>query len=83
LLDTMQVWLVMAVVESFASYGLSNYEWYLFAGLSIVMQRIRSEPNSNVTPAAATAPRGGERLALTRTAGASRGGRGGARDRVG
>lgn len=75
LLDTMQVWLVMALVESFASYGLSNYEWYLFAGLSIVMQRIRSEQSSAVARTATIAPRG----ASTRRNGA----RGGARDHVG
>lgn len=83
LLDTMQIWLVLALVESFASYGLSNYEWYLFAGLSIVMQRIRLQQNSTVTPLAATAARGGARLALTQPAGARRGGREGAQDRVG
>ena len=59
LLDTMQVWLMMGLVESFASYGLSNYEWYLFAGLSIVMQRIRAEQNGNALLAGAAAPRGG------------------------
>ena len=38
--DAMQVWLAMNVVFSFASYGLSSYEWYLFGGLSVVLQRI-------------------------------------------
>jgi O-antigen ligase len=38
--DAMQVWLAMNVVFSFASYGLSSYEWYLFAGLSVVLQRL-------------------------------------------
>ena len=40
MIDAMQVWLVMNVVFSFASYGLSSYEWYLFGGLSVVLQRI-------------------------------------------
>jgi O-antigen ligase len=40
MVDAMQVWLVMNVVFSFASYGLSSYEWYLFGGLSVVLQRI-------------------------------------------
>jgi hypothetical protein len=79
----MQVWLVMNLVESFASYGLSSYEWYLFAGLSIVMQRIRSQQNSDVAPAAAGSPRGSERLAFTRSGGARGGVRGGARDHGG
>jgi putative inorganic carbon (hco3(-)) transporter len=66
LLDTMQVWLVMCLVESFASYALSSYEWYLLAGLSIVMQRISSAQNTQVTPAGTTSHRGGATLALTR-----------------
>ena len=43
LIDAMQVWLAMNIVFSFASYGLSSYEWYLFGGLSVVLQRITSE----------------------------------------
>ncbi len=38
--DAMQVWLLMNVVFSFASFGLSGYEWYLFAGVSVVIQRV-------------------------------------------
>lgn len=38
LIDAMQVWLWMNLVFSFASYGLSSYEWYLFGGLSVVLQ---------------------------------------------
>jgi putative inorganic carbon (HCO3(-)) transporter len=40
LIDAMQVWLAMNVVFSFASYGLSSYEWYLFGGLSVVVLRL-------------------------------------------
>lgn len=40
LVDAMQVWLIMNLVFSFASYGLSSYEWYLFGGLSVVLQRL-------------------------------------------
>jgi putative inorganic carbon (hco3(-)) transporter len=39
LIDAMQVWLWMNFVFSFASYGLSSYEWYLFGGLSVVLRR--------------------------------------------
>jgi len=39
LLDGMQVWVAMSLVFSFASYGLSNYDWYLFAGLAVVLHR--------------------------------------------
>lgn len=38
--DAMQVWLAMNIIFSFASYGVSSYEWYLFAGLSVVILRI-------------------------------------------
>jgi hypothetical protein len=30
----------MNTLFSFASYGLSSYEWYLFAGLSVVVRRM-------------------------------------------
>lgn len=36
----MGVWLIMNIFFSFASYGLSSYEWYLFAGLSVVVKRL-------------------------------------------
>lgn len=45
LIDAMQVWLAMNIVFSFASYGLTSYEWYLFGGLSVVLQRITATPN--------------------------------------
>ncbi len=38
--DAMQVWLFMNIIFSFASYGLSSYEWYLFAGFSVVLGRL-------------------------------------------
>lgn len=44
-IDAMQVWLIMNFVFSFASYGLSSYEWYLFGGFSVVLQRLaRNNP---------------------------------------
>lgn len=36
-------WLIMNVFFSFASYGLSSYEWYLFGGMSVVLLRICNE----------------------------------------
>ena len=36
----MFVWIVMDVIFSFASYGLSGYGWYLFGGLSISYAQI-------------------------------------------
>ncbi|WP_341936707.1 O-antigen ligase family protein [Marinimicrobium sp. C2-29] len=39
-LPAMQVWLVMNFLFSFASYGLSSYEWYLFGGFSAVLTRL-------------------------------------------
>jgi len=47
LINAMEVWLIMNVVFSFASYGLSSYEWYLFGGFSVMLQRmaeVASEP---------------------------------------
>lgn len=35
--QAMQVWLLMNLLFSFASYGLKSYEWYLFGGLSVVL----------------------------------------------
>lgn len=39
-LPAMQVWLIMNILFSFASYGLTSYEWYLFGGFSAVMARL-------------------------------------------
>lgn len=35
--QAMQVWLLMNLLFSFASYGLKSYEWYLFGGLSVAL----------------------------------------------
>jgi O-antigen ligase/polysaccharide polymerase Wzy-like membrane protein len=35
---SLQVWLWMDVLFSFASYGLTSYEWYLTAGFAAVLQ---------------------------------------------
>lgn len=39
-LAAMQVWLMMNILFSFFSYGLSSYEWYLFGGFSAVIARL-------------------------------------------
>lgn len=39
-LPAMQVWLAMNFLFSFASYGLTSYEWYLFGGFSAVITRL-------------------------------------------
>lgn len=41
--DAVQVWLWLNLIFSFASYGLTSYEWYLLAGLAVVMQRLARE----------------------------------------
>jgi putative inorganic carbon (hco3(-)) transporter len=41
----MRTWLAMNFVFSFASYGLSSYEWYLLAGLADVVARLASDAN--------------------------------------
>lgn len=39
-LPAMQAWLVMNFLFSFASYGLTSYEWYLFGGFSAAIARV-------------------------------------------
>lgn len=43
LTSAMQVWFLMNIIFSFASYGLSSYEWYLFGGLIVVTERLSVE----------------------------------------
>ena len=43
MVDAMQILLAMNFIFSFASYGLSSYEWYFLGGLSVVMQRLALE----------------------------------------
>ena len=59
LVDGMAVWLAMSLVFSFASYGLSSYDWYLFAGLAVVLQRLRDRANEvgHSVPSVAVAQR--------------------------
>lgn len=52
MVNAMQVWIVLALIFSMASYGLSEYTWYLFGGISAVLLRLtetkQEEPISNV-----------------------------------
>ena len=41
--NAMQVWLAMNILFSFASYGLSSYQWYLFAGFAFVLSKFASQ----------------------------------------
>lgn len=41
--EAMQVWLLMNLLFSLASYGLKSYEWYLFGGLSVVLLNLTRE----------------------------------------
>ena len=43
IVDAMQVWLVLNIVFSFASYGVTSYEWYLLGGLAVVLQRLAGQ----------------------------------------
>jgi O-antigen ligase len=40
LIPALQVWIGMDLLFSFASYGLSSYEWYLTAGLVALVERL-------------------------------------------
>jgi O-antigen ligase len=56
----MQVWLAMNILFSFASYGLSGYEWYLMAGLTDSIHRLSFEvstPDTSTALEGAAAPR--------------------------
>lgn len=46
--DALQVWLWLNIVFSFASYGVTSFEWYLLAGLSVVSQRLATHGSSLV-----------------------------------
>ncbi|MFO1431851.1 MAG: O-antigen ligase family protein [Candidatus Competibacteraceae bacterium] len=48
--NAMQVWLAMNLAFSFASFGLNSYEWYLFAGFSIVVRRLAVLESSQDQP---------------------------------
>lgn len=41
--ESLQLWLLMNLIFSIASYGLTSYEWYLFAGVSVILQRLNSD----------------------------------------
>jgi len=43
LVECMQILLLMNFIFSFASYGLSSYEWYFLGGMSVSMQRLAME----------------------------------------
>lgn len=47
--DAMRAWIFLNFVFSFASYGLSSYDWYLFAGFTAVIQRFsKRAPNPDM-----------------------------------
>ena len=58
--QAVQVWFGMNLLFSFASYGLTSYEWYFLAGLAEVLRRFTPElrgaaPMPQAAPAAAAA----------------------------
>lgn len=66
-LPAMQVWLIMNFLFSFASYGLSSYEWYLFGGFSAVLTRLswdnyRHKQKSEISTAASLSQNGSQKL---------------------
>jgi putative inorganic carbon (hco3(-)) transporter len=50
LVDALQVWLWMNLLFSLASYGLSDYEWYLLGGLAVAMLRMTTAPATATHP---------------------------------
>ena len=58
--QAVQVWFGMNLLFSFASYGLTSYEWYFLAGLAEVLRRFTPDPKGaapmpQAAPAAAAA----------------------------
>lgn len=51
LTSALQVWFLMNILFSFASYGLSSYEWYLFGGLIVVTKRLATENGKGLAEA--------------------------------
>jgi putative inorganic carbon (hco3(-)) transporter len=49
LTNALQIWLLVNIAFSFVSYGLTGYEWYLQAGLSVVLRKLTESP-SEATP---------------------------------
>jgi putative inorganic carbon (HCO3(-)) transporter len=60
LVPALQVFIGMNILFSFASYGLSSYEWYLSAGLTEVIVRlartVEAAPAAQAQPAMAVRP---------------------------
>jgi putative inorganic carbon (HCO3(-)) transporter len=57
IVDALQVWLWMNLIFSFASYGLSSFEWYLLSGFAVVLTRltaskVANKSDSSMQPAA-------------------------------
>jgi O-antigen ligase len=48
LVDALQLFLFMNLLFSFASYGLSSYEWYLLGAFSVAIQRLALGTSSDV-----------------------------------
>jgi hypothetical protein len=64
--DSMQVWLAMSFVFSFASYGLSSYDWYLFGGMSVILLDLARKSRENTEQPATVPPRRGRRALAQR-----------------
>lgn len=65
LTDAVQVWLAMNILFSFASYGLSSFEWYFAAGLSEVLRRFATTSTAATGEVAATPQPGAARWSAT------------------
>jgi O-antigen ligase len=56
--DSMQVWFWMNILFSFATFGLSSYNWYLFAGLSVTLLKICRRDRDAISSEQITFPPG-------------------------
>lgn len=56
LVPALQVWIGMNILFSFASYGLSSYDWYFAAGLTEVVRRFLQPADATVAEPLRAAP---------------------------
>jgi putative inorganic carbon (HCO3(-)) transporter len=61
LATALQVWMGMNLLFSFAAYGLSGYEWYLAAGLTIALDRLSTSADAVPSLAGTSQSTGPER----------------------
>jgi O-antigen ligase len=55
MVEALQVWVVLTLTFSMASYGLNEYTWYLFGGISVVLLRLTEKSQEEAMKGAVSA----------------------------